>query len=98
MPDVQMDYDMMQDMGRLFRQGSQQLGDTIRTMQGIAGQLEDGALLGQAGDQFADAIRARLNSRITRLQDKLDELSMDVFGAMTDMHEGDEKAADGFGD
>lgn len=97
MPDVQMDYDLMQDMGRLFRQGSQQLGDTIRTMQGIATQLEDGALLGQAGDQLASAVRDRLNSRIARLQDKLDELSMDVYGAMSDLHAGDEKAADGFG-
>ncbi len=92
MPDVQMDYDLMQDMGRLFRQGAQQLGDTIKTMQGIANQLEDGALLGQAGDSLAAAIRDQLNSRIARLQDKLDELSMDVYGAMSDMHEGDEKA------
>ena len=30
MPDVQMDYDMMEDMARLFRDGSQQIGDTIQ--------------------------------------------------------------------
>lgn len=92
MPDVQMDYDLMQDMGKLFRTGAQQLGDTIRTMQGIANQLEDGALLGQGGDALASAIRDRLNSRLARLQDKLDEMSMDVYGAMSDLREGDEKA------
>jgi WXG100 family type VII secretion target len=96
MPDVQMDYDMMDDMARLFRDGSQQLGDTIQAMQAIAGRLEDGALLGKGGDAFAQAIRNRLISRLGRLQDKLDELSGDVYGALVDLRDGDTEAASRF--
>jgi uncharacterized protein YukE len=96
MPDVQMDYDLMEDMARLFKQGSQQLEDTIRSMQNIAGRLEDGALLGRGGDALASAIRDKLNARIAALQDKLDEMSMDVYGALVDLRDGDTEAASRF--
>ena len=96
MPDVQMDYDMMEDMARLVREGGQQLGDTIRTMQAIAGKLEDGALLGKGGDALASALRDRLSARLGRLQDKLDELSGDVNGALVDLRDGDTEAASRF--
>lgn len=96
MPDVQMDYDMMEDMARLFRDGSQQIGDTMQAMQAIAGRLEDGALLGKGGDALAQAIRNRLNARLARLQDKLDELSGDVYGALVDLRDGDTEAASRF--
>ncbi len=96
MPDVQMDFDQMEDMSRLFKQGAQQLGDTIRSMQNIAGQLEDGALLGRGGDALAAAVRNSLNSRIAALQDKLDELSMDITGALVDLRDGDTEAASRF--
>jgi uncharacterized protein YukE len=96
MPDVQMDYDLMEDMARLFKQGSQQLEDTIRSMQNIAGRLEDGALLGRGGDALASAVRDKLNARIAALQDKLDEMSMDVYGALVDLRDGDTEAASRF--
>jgi WXG100 family type VII secretion target len=96
MPDVQMDYDLMEDMARLFKQGSQQLEDTIRSMQNIAGRLEDGALLGRGGDALAAAVRDKLNARIAALQDKLDEMSMDVYGALVDLRDGDTEAASRF--
>jgi WXG100 family type VII secretion target len=96
MPDVQMDFDMMEDMARLFREAAQQLGDTQRAMQGVAGRLEDGALLGRGGDALADALRSRLNSRLSRLQDKLEEMGMDVYGALVDLRDGDTEAASRF--
>jgi WXG100 family type VII secretion target len=96
MPDVQMDFDMMEDMARLFKQGSQQLEDTIRAMQNIAGRLEDGALLGRGGDAMATALRNNLNARIAALQDKLDEMSMDIYGALVDLRDGDTEAASRF--
>ncbi len=96
MPDVQMDYDLMEDMARLFREGSQHLEDLQRSMQNIAGRLEGGALLGRGGDAFAQAIRGNLNARIRALQDKLDELGMDVYGALVDLRDGDTEAASRF--
>jgi len=96
MPDVQMDYDLMEDMARLFRDGGQQLEDLRSHLDGIAGRLEDGALLGKGGDALVDAIRQRLSQRIAALQDKFSELSMDVYGALVDLRDGDTEAASRF--
>jgi predicted trehalose synthase len=65
-------------------------------MDAIAGRLEDGALLGRGGDALAEALRQRLNQRIAALQDKLSELSMDVYGALIDLRDGDTEAASRF--
>lgn len=96
MPDVQMDYDLMEDMARLFREGAQHMEDLRSAMQNIASRLEDGALLGRGGDALAQALRNNLNSRIAALQDKLEELSMDVYGALVDLRDGDTEAASRF--
>jgi WXG100 family type VII secretion target len=96
MPDVQMDYDMMEDMARLFKDGAQQLEDLARSMQGIAQKLEDGALLGKGGQAFADAIQQKLCKKINLLEDKFNELSQDVYGALVDLRDGDTEAASRF--
>ena len=96
MTDVQMDFDLMEDMARLFREGSQHLEDLIRVMQDIANRLDDGALLGRGGQAFAEAIRNNLNSRVGMLEDKLQELGMDVYGALVDLRDGDTEAASRF--
>jgi uncharacterized protein YukE len=98
MTDVQMDYDLMEDMSRLFSDGSQHMEDLIRMMQNIAGRLEDGALLGKGGDAFADAIRSNLTSRVGILGEKLEELSNDIMGALTALRDGDQEAASRFRD
>ena len=96
MPDVQMDYDLMEDMARLFREGSQHMQDLQQSMQNIAGRLEGGALLGRGGDAFAQAIRSNLIMRIRALQEKLEELDGDVNGALVDLRDGDTEAASRF--
>ena len=96
MPDVQMDYDMMEDMNNAFRNAVAQMDDTIRLMQSIANSLEDGALLGKGGNAFADALRSKLTPAMTRLQDKFDELAGDVYGALVDLRDGDSTAASRF--
>lgn len=96
MTDVQMDFDMMEDMARLFREGAQHMEDLIRAMQDIANRLDDGALLGRGGQAFSEAIRDKLNTRIGMLQDKLEELSFDVYGALVDLRDGDTEAASRF--
>lgn len=96
MPDVQMDYDLMEDMARAFRDGSQHLEDLMRAIQDIAGRLDDGVLLGRGGQALSDALRNNLNSRISALADKLQELGMDVYGALVDLRDGDTEAASRF--
>ena len=46
--------------------------------------------------KLAQAIRGNLNARIGALQDKLDELAADVYGALVDLRDGDTEAASRF--
>jgi uncharacterized protein YukE len=96
MPDVQMDFDLMEDMARLFREGQQHLEDVTRAMQDIASRMDDGALMGRGGQAFSDALRNNLVARLNALADKLQELSFDVTGALVDLRDGDTEAASRF--
>jgi WXG100 family type VII secretion target len=91
-----MDFDLMEDMARTFKEGAEHLDQLIRALQAIANRLDDGVLLGRAGQSFADAIRDKLNQRIAALQDKLQELNLDVMGALIDLRDGDTEAASRF--
>ncbi|MEW5987099.1 MAG: WXG100 family type VII secretion target [Chloroflexota bacterium] len=89
MSEIKMDYALMEEMSRVFRQGVQQLEDTTSQMNSIAATLEGGALLGRGGDAFVEAIRGPLSSAITRLREKFDELANDVDAAANDMRQAD---------
>ena len=96
MTDVQMDFDMMEDMSKLFGDAAEHMQDLIRVMQNVAGRLEDGALLGKGGDALADAIRERLTAKVNLLSEKFEEMSADVLGAMIALRDGDQEAASRF--
>lgn len=87
---IKMEYARMEEMARTFEQGSQQLKETLAQMQSIANTLQDGALLGQGGTAFVDAIRNKLCPAISRLEQKFQELQRDVLGAMKDMQVADQ--------
>jgi uncharacterized protein YukE len=91
-----MDFDLMEDMARLFREGQQHLEDVTRAMQDIASRMDDGALMGRGGQAFSDALRNNLVARLNALADKLQELSFDVTGALVDLRDGDTEAASRF--
>jgi len=96
MPDVQMNYETMEEMAKIFKNGQNQLADTQKAMEGLAQAMEDGALLGEGGDKFADALRARLAPRIRKLSEKFGELSGDIMGAVKDLRDEDKEAASRF--
>jgi WXG100 family type VII secretion target len=93
---IRMDYDLMREMSTVFRQGSEQLQDTMSEMQSIANQMEAGALIGQGGDAFVDALRGKLSPAIQRLVDKFEELDHDVLVAMSEMQDADSESAGKF--
>jgi len=88
MPDVKMNYGTMEDMAKAFNQANQQLNDANTAMEGVAKMLEDGALLGMAGDAFGDAIRTKLMKRIKVISDKMKELDGDIKGAVAATRDG----------
>jgi WXG100 family type VII secretion target len=87
--EIRMDYGLMEDMSKTFQQSVEQLQDTLQAMQNVANELEDGALLGRGGDAFTEAIRNKLSPAISRLTEKMQELSEDVNKAMEDMRSAD---------
>jgi WXG100 family type VII secretion target len=88
--EIKMDYVLMDEMQRTFNEGSNQLGDTQNEMRNLASMLSDGALLGQAGSAFVDALNSQLVPAIQRLSEKFDELQGDLAGAVRDMQEADQ--------
>lgn len=90
---IRMDYELMDNMKQAFLQGVEQLQDTMQEMQSIANTLEDGALLGQGGDAFTDAIRGKLSPAISRLTERFESLANRVEQAKAEMQEADQSEA-----
>lgn len=88
MPDVRMNYSTMEDMSKAFGKAKQQLDDTTTEMEKIAKAMEDGALLGLAGDAFRDAIRQKLMKRLKVISAKMKELEGDIKGAVSATRDG----------
>lgn len=87
--EIKLVYQTAEDMIQTFGKGKEQLQKTMHEMQAVASQLEDGALLGQGGDAFKDAIRGKLCPAISKLSDKFEELMGDVHKAIEYMQEAD---------
>ncbi len=86
---IKMEYARMEEMAKTFQQGAEQLKETMSQMQGIANTLQDGALLGQGGAAFVEAINSKLVPSINRLEGKFEELQQDILKAMKDMQQAD---------
>jgi uncharacterized protein YukE len=94
---IKMDYGAMEDMAQTFRESAQTLEDIMREMEGVAASMEGGALLGRGGDLWVSAVRERLvRVRLSKLADKMNELSMDIYGALVDLRDGDHESQSRF--
>jgi WXG100 family type VII secretion target len=89
---IRMKYPQMQTMAQTFQAGAQQLNETKGQMQAIANQMQSGALQGDGGTAFTDAINTRLVPAITRLEAKFGELQRDVLKAMAEMQAADRES------
>jgi WXG100 family type VII secretion target len=78
MPDVKMNYDSMDRMAKAFHNAHQQIGTSISEMEKIAKTMEGGALVGDAGKAFTEAIRSKLIKRMKVIQEKMQELEKDI--------------------
>lgn len=95
--EIKLDYGKAEDMAKTFHAGMEQLQDTMQEMQNIANTLEDGALLGNGGTAFVEAIRSKLCPSLARLTEKFEELEGDVQAAIEYMREADEESRRQFG-
>jgi len=88
---------LLDEMSKTFDKGEQQLQDTAKEMKAISAAMQGGALLGQGGKAFAEALNTTLAQQIGKLAEKFRELSKDVQDAKQEMIEADKSSASGMG-
>ena len=88
MPDVKMNYDSMDRMAKAFHNAHQQISTTMREMENIAKSMEGGALVGDAGKAFTDAIRSKLIKRMKVIEEKMQEMEKDIKAAIAATRDG----------
>jgi WXG100 family type VII secretion target len=91
--EMKMVYESVEAMVKTFDQSVEQLQDTMQEMQSIAGVLEDGALLGDGGQAFVEAIRNTFARSMTKLTEKMEELSGDCQAAIEEFQAADSESA-----
>ena len=83
--DQRMNYASMREMSRAFKQAAQQLEQTMSDMQKVSKMMEDGALVGDGGQAFKDALDNKLRKRLETLKAKMQEMNKDIAKAMEAM-------------
>jgi uncharacterized protein YukE len=91
-----MNYASVDAMEASFGDGSKQLEAAVSELKNIASALEQGALLGDAGKHFVDAINGVLVPIIGRLDSKFAELQKALQTAKQDMQGEDQWSASQF--
>ncbi len=94
---IKLDYTKAAEMRKTFAASAKQIEATVKEMQGIAGTLQDGALLGRGGTAYVEAIRTKLIPSLNKLKAKYEELDKDVAGAVSDMKRADQESAQRMG-
>jgi len=87
MPDVKMNYQMMEDMGRTCSQAAQQLEDVMKSVQGIGTTLQD-AFQGQAGDSMQTALNQTLKGKLQKFVDEMNDMAKNLQEAAQDTRDG----------
>ncbi len=88
MPDVKMNYNSMEKMAQAFKEAHQQLDESMREMKKMAKMMGDGALVGDGGSAFQEAINSKLLKRMRQLHKKMGELEGDINGAVAATRDG----------
>lgn len=91
-PDVRMVYESMEKMAKEFDNSASQLEETMNDMKKIAQMMEGGALVGDGGSAFQDAIKSQLLPNIKILMEKLQENGGDIRAAVAYKRDGVEDA------
>jgi WXG100 family type VII secretion target len=94
--EIKMEYPLMEEMKRTFQSGREQLQETLTELNSIADKMEQGALLGDAGSAFSEAVRGTLTSAVNKLNEKFEELEGDIQHAVDQMRQAEEKAKSSF--
>lgn len=85
---VRMNYGTMREMTKAFQAAKQQLEETLKAVTKLGNDMDGGALQGQAGQTFHNAINGPLTKSLKKLAAKMNELAEDVDGARARLEDG----------
>lgn len=89
---IKLNYPAMQEMAQQCKAAQQRLMETARLAQQIGNEMQNGALIGDAGDAFANALLSALVPSVNKLSQKFEEIAKDIQGAISDMQAQDKSA------
>jgi WXG100 family type VII secretion target len=92
---IRVNYPALEDMAKHCEMVSQRLAQTAATAQKIAGQMQNGALIGEPGEMYVQAL-GLFFQRVTKLSNKYHEVANDIKQAMADMRQADSAAGTNF--
>jgi uncharacterized protein YukE len=93
---MKMEYAEADQMIQVLKEACDQLQDTVAEMENIAGALEGGAMLGDAGEAFAAGMRKQLIGSLNKLIDGLQDGSRYIAMERDDMKMAESKSAGQF--
>ena len=96
MPDVAMNYQMMEDMGRTCSQAASSLQDSMSQIDQIAQKLAD-SFQGNGGDAMQQALKQTLKSKLQEFHDKMTEMAQDLATAAQDTRDGIQNSKSKYG-
>ncbi len=92
---IRVNYAALEDMAKHCQMVAERLTQTAANAQKIAGQMQNGALIGDAGNTYVQALGI-LYQRVMKLSAKFAEEANDIRQAMNDMQQADGNAGNNF--
>lgn len=92
---IRVNYAALEDMAKHCQMVAERLTQTAATSQKIAGQMQNGALIGEAGNIYVQALGI-FYQRVMKLSAKFAEEAADIRAAMSDMQQADSNAGNNF--
>ena len=87
-----MNHSSMDRMDKAFADAAKQMEATIKAMEQVSQQIENGALWGMGGDAFQEAMKSKLAPRLKLIDQKMKELHNDINKAQKENREAEAKS------
>jgi WXG100 family type VII secretion target len=92
---IRVNYPALEEMAKHCDQSAQRLQQTAALAGKLSAQMQNGALQGEFGDTFVQALGV-LQQKVNKLAAKFTEEAGDIRGAMSDMRSADQQAGGKF--
>jgi WXG100 family type VII secretion target len=92
---IRVNYPALEDMAKHLEMVADAMSQTAGRSKLFSQQMQDGALVGDAGQTYCEAL-AIFNDRVTKLLEKYREVAKEIRQAATDMQSADTQAGNQF--